>query len=886
MEQVTVYLPGAAALAAQRIAAERGLKGLSRVTRETVERVLNDESDDAKLSSLPSLPAGGLKRLSASFSGPAYDRLTKLSEMMNDSPGRIAGRIVASQLTFEDEDDDDAPIHVRAAPRRRHDALDVRGLAFTPRPEQIQLWNRISASFIENPSAIVMAEAGTGVGKSVVLNLFARKFRSEGRRVIVAAPTVENLVHLIREAIEPERRIFSPSEIGAWLGKTQFLSDDMLADVLREIDQDPERAGSFPEVLEWLTDGMPPTTQAGQTLSKIHAGVRGLAADLRAISPDFPIARLHATRGEIDGDPREENETPRIYSDMRDQAKARNVIYMTHAMLATQIITPRDRRLIGDDFDILLDEAHKFEDALVNVISRGVSLYGLKSRLVSLEERARALVERGKHASSNAPRDTGETYALFNEFRDWVESAPRDAPGAKPKKGRTRKGKPAADSYKSALEDVAGASRGLTAAIDALAKKLTTIGVETEGRKIWVNSTLDRQTDKRALEMWRDLGVTDAMREALAAFSVFRATGWYRFRCEKRKTAHYESLISAIEDAVFTLKAFVEPGSAHIEEEMEEQADGARRRSDDLIFVSFSPRRFFPSLDRGPSRDRAFMYLRSAWKQTGRAILFSGTLYHRRDNILSTDRYANILCIPQGHKSDPNRLGKIDPVHTKWSRSPRLIVPDAASALELTPPGNRDPASAEAKWLDSVARRVVHDIAATARGGTLVAMTGYDRLNGLRDAIRRIPGDLDGRLVIQSREGGKAVAEKTFVEMYKRGERPVWLGAGQVWTGLDLNLKEVPPWEDFLLSDLVIPSVWGGVESVMDAVRRETSFLSAIDKAFDEFRQVMGRTPRREGVRERRIWVLDGRCFNPANPRSWTAPFVRFMGEYKDRKTL
>jgi CRISPR type IV-associated DEAD/DEAH-box helicase Csf4 len=118
------------------------------------------------------------------------------------------------------------------------------------------------------------------------------------------------------------------------------------------------------------------------------------------------------------------------------------------------------------------------------------------------------------------------------------------------------------------------------------------------------------------------------------------------------------------------------------------------------------------------------------------------------------------------------------------------------------------------------------------------------------------------RLIDQGPNESIARIKNTFVEMARKGNRPIWLATGGAWTGLDLTDEGVTdPTEDNLLTDLVIVRIpLGRSRSVAHQIRVEKLGLE------EEFfaaalllRQGIGRLIRREGVQNRKLWFLDGR---------------------------
>ena len=90
--------------------------------------------------------------------------------------------------------------------------------------------------------------------------------------------------------------------------------------------------------------------------------------------------------------------------------------------------------------------------------------------------------------------------------------------------------------------------------------------------------------------------------------------------------------------------------------------------------------------------------------------------------------------------------------------------------------------------------------------------------------------------------------------------RPLWLGVGAAWTGIDLSDTRVSAQDDVLLTDLVIPRLpYGCNRSLSHARRRKIVPVSEQREMLMMLRQGLGRLVRREGVQDRRIWIGDRR---------------------------
>ena len=298
------------------------------------------------------------------------------------------------------------------------------------------------------------------------------------------------------------------------------------------------------------------------------------------------------------------------------------------------------------------------------------------------------------------------------------------------------------------------------------------------------------------------------------------------------------------------------------------------------VTVTLSPVRKLANLSVGP-RSVAH-YLRHLWDSCGSAALMSATLYVPTARGDTSFYITKILSLPA------DRVSQTAAEHPAWITStPALMLPDKAAASLLTPPtGPSISPQALATWIDQVGL-VVRHVASSAAGGTLVLLSGYERLDLLAKAIS---AELGERLVIQRPNKGVARCDAEFRALAQRGLQPVWLATGGAWTGLDLRDKAVPDdqaQKDTLLTDLVIPNIPLGLSGGTTHAARREAFLPVEGMATALlFRQGLGRLIRRSGLRDRRIWMLDARLltFDSLRSGSIYSPCLMMLERFSRRE--
>jgi Rad3-related DNA helicase len=277
--------------------------------------------------------------------------------------------------------------------------------------------------------------------------------------------------------------------------------------------------------------------------------------------------------------------------------------------------------------------------------------------------------------------------------------------------------------------------------------------------------------------------------------------------------------------------------------------------------VSVSPLRRYPSLQSGPLS--VAKYLAARWGVTHCGLLLSGTLLSPTTQGMSASMIINLLRLPH------DRAVVTPPVHPNWLyATPTLYLPGTSTFHTMMPPVMKDRQSTAAltAWAESLATVFAEHIVDSAKGGTLVLMTGYERANALALALRPLAGD---RLIAQSKtELPLTMALRQFNEMSEKGLRPIWIATGGAWTGIDIvdrRFSDAEAEHDLLLTDLVIPALPFGMNRTLTHMQRveNAGFVAEKQSALFMLRQGIGRLIRRSGLKHRRIWVLDGRLAHP-----------------------
>lgn len=273
-----------------------------------------------------------------------------------------------------------------------------------------------------------------------------------------------------------------------------------------------------------------------------------------------------------------------------------------------------------------------------------------------------------------------------------------------------------------------------------------------------------------------------------------------------------------------------------------------------VVRISYSTVIRTPRLVVGPTGYRRFF--EPLWSQQIGMGLLSGTLYVPTANGYSANYMRNLLSVPE------ERMHTFPPVDPPWLRAtPVVFLPSKSAAKELSiaPWEKRktDP-TLLTDWADRLLP-IIEKITETAKGGTLVLCCSYDDVSTFSKKFSQTE-----RLICQRRGTSLSHYKEAFLSLYKEGLKPVWFAVGSAWTGLDL-VSDVDPYrpeEDYLLTDLVIPRFpfrASGTSAQLARFSGPQGAQNRMTAMLFRLRQGIGRLIRNEGLRDRRLWLLDGR---------------------------
>jgi len=611
--------------------------------------------------------------------------------------------------------------------------------------DQLRFYKAVNDALATNPTPIVLAEGGTGLGKSLVISTLAMESMQSGLKCIIAAPSIQVLGQIRQEfmSICPDS---PPPPI--YLGRAQFVCCTRLLNWLEDVDGG-KACPDAEAVRQWLLQGgMSSRMGTPSEVALLLENVPYLVDDLHAIAPSVPVEVFSLDAGNgCEGDPGlSAYDRQRGYMQANVAADQLNTlpVFATHSALIwdARIRHKNGSPLLPKAHTLLLDEAHLFHEIAEAAFSHG---FAFRSLSWVLEEG----YWRQHRAATKAEKAKKVTLRLMSELRQ-----------------------------------------------NRLIKK--TIG--------------QSESIRLSVDLMREFGVYTGIRELLSTLKDL-------------PEGH-----STVEESVYTLTQSTSENC--------------------VVDLRFSNVQRYPSLSAGPRSLRFFF--EPFWASWPCVALFSGTMYLPREDGGNAYSMLSVpLCLPS------LRVIALPPIHPAWSKRFNLIVVPQGRA-DLVPPSDDDEEDTQQTlWHEAVAREIAH-YQETAAGGMVCLLTGYRHITGIAARLGDfLPADVT--LVIQER-GGFRRSLSQFLEARKRSEKVIWLAAGPAWVGMDIVDRSLPPHEDFLFTDLVIPRIpYGTLHSTAHHARMEWMKTAERDRAAMQFRQGAGRLMRREGLLKRRLIFLDGR---------------------------
>jgi ATP-dependent DNA helicase DinG len=332
---------------------------------------------------------------------------------------RIAGDLYQQGVGFAITDNDASELYVVVEPpaQRERKPLDLDAIedvlapggpmerwhgAFEDRPSQREMVRSVARAY--NEGGVVLAEAGTGTGKSVAYLIPAIRWAVlNGERTVVSTNTINLQEQLVRKDLPLLARVLGESFRFALVkGRHNYVSirrAKLAAQTQAVLFDDPQQR-ALNGILEWLEstpDGSiqdlpftPPSEVWEEVLSDGDVC-------LRAKCPHFEKCFYQKSRREASQAEILVANHHLLFSDLAVRKSQDNY--------TSAVVLPAYRRVV-------LDEAHNVEDAATEHLGASVSRRGLMRVLGRLERRGKGLLPAFESRLRSAERDLLQEEAL------------------------------------------------------------------------------------------------------------------------------------------------------------------------------------------------------------------------------------------------------------------------------------------------------------------------------------------------------------------------------------------------------------------------------------------------------------------------------------------
>ena len=215
---------------------------------------------------------------------------------------------------------------------------------YEDRPQQIELMRRVVQAF--NDGGQLLAEAGTGIGKSLAYLLPAIHFAVRNGRPVVISTNTINLQDQLYHKDIPDLQSILPIKFRATVlkGRNNYLCLRRLALLRRAESLSPDAVQILAKILVWL-----PVTETGDSAElSLRETEQGVWRDIQAEQETCLGERCpHMRKGRC------------FLYRARREAEAAHIIVVNHALLLSDVMV--SNRVLPEYRHLIVDEAHHLE---------------------------------------------------------------------------------------------------------------------------------------------------------------------------------------------------------------------------------------------------------------------------------------------------------------------------------------------------------------------------------------------------------------------------------------------------------------------------------------------------------------------------------------------
>lgn len=258
------------------------------------------------------------------------------------------------------------------------------------RPPQIEMLEAVAGAF--NRGHHLMAEAGTGTGKSVAYLLPAIAFAvKNGERVVVSTNTINLQDQLFKKDLPDLQRVLAdawrketPFRVALLKGRSNYLCPRRFATLKGRPNLSQDELRGVIRVLAWL-----PQTQTGDQgeLSLPLPSDRFVWGQMSAEHEGCSLERCQREMG-----------GRCFFYRARRAAEAAHVVVVNHALLMADAAT--ENRVLPEYHRLVVDEAHHLEDAVTDQLSFKADVFTLSQLFNTLYPQGGAAGSRSRQGAA------------------------------------------------------------------------------------------------------------------------------------------------------------------------------------------------------------------------------------------------------------------------------------------------------------------------------------------------------------------------------------------------------------------------------------------------------------------------------------------------------